>query len=85
MVNRPLKQKGGIFLSEQIKPGGCVNMPSAVSGQSPLDSLPLAMSYVPMRRWESLYDPEVGLERGTIFACLDLPFVGKEATSNGND
>ena len=72
-------------MAEQIKPGGCVNMRDAVSGQSPLDSLPLGMSYVPMSKWESLYDPEVGLERGTIFACLDLPFVGKEAVGDGKN
>ena len=72
-------------MAEQIKPGGCVNMPDAVSGQSPLDSLPLGMSYVAMGKGGRLYDPEVGLERGTIFACLDLPFVGKEAVGDGKN
>jgi hypothetical protein len=61
-------------MSESI----CVNS-RTVSGEMPLNSLPLSMSYTPMQQWENLYDPEVGLSRGTLFACLDLPFIGKEA------
>ena len=39
----------------------------------------LAMSYVPYQRFENLYDGEKALTRGTLFACLDLPFhSGKE-------
>ncbi len=38
----------------------------------------LAMAYVPMQRWQEIYEPDVALERGTIFAQLDLPFLGKE-------
>lgn len=49
-----------------------------------LDALPLSMSYLPMQKWENLYDPEVGLDRGTIFACLDLPFTGKEGKTYGD-
>jgi len=41
------------------------------------EHLPLAMAYVPMQEWEKLYTPDVGLMRGTIFAKLDLPFVGE--------
>lgn len=37
-----------------------------------------------MQKWENLYDPEVGLDRGTIFACLDLPFTGKEGKLYGD-
>lgn len=36
----------------------------------------LAMSYVPFQRFENLYDDEKALSRGTLFASLDLPFVG---------
>lgn len=61
----------------------CVSSPK-VSGDCPLDTLPLAMSYTPMQKWENLYDPETGLDRGTIFACLDLPFTGKEVNFRGN-
>ncbi|MGN0115083.1 MAG: spore coat associated protein CotJA [Acutalibacteraceae bacterium] len=45
----------------------------------PLDSLPIAMAYVPMQKWQRLYEPEVALERGTLFSELDLPFIGKAA------
>lgn len=44
-----------------------------------IDSLPLAMSYVPMQSWRDLYSADVGLERGTIFSELDKPFLGRRA------
>ena len=37
---------------------------------------PVAMVYAPVQEWRSIYDCEMGLSRGTIFAELDLPFVG---------
>lgn len=44
----------------------------------------LAMSYVPYQRFENLYDQSKALSRGTLFACLDLPFYGrKEHRQNG--
>ena len=36
----------------------------------------LAMMYVPYQRFENLYDEEKALDRGTLFAELDLPFYG---------
>ena len=42
-----------------------------------IDTLPLAMSYVPFQKWRDLYSAEVGLERGTIFSELDKPFLGR--------
>ena len=39
----------------------------------------LAMAYVAMQQWQDLYDPDLALERGTIFSQLDMPFLGKEA------
>ena len=41
-----------------------------------LGGLPLAMCYVPMQRWNTTYSLQKGLERGTIFPELDLPFLG---------
>lgn len=38
-------------------------------------TLPLAMAYVPMQGWSQTYDPAVGLQRGTVFPELDLPFM----------
>ena len=37
--------------------------------------MPIAMAYVPMQRWNQVYDMSRGLTRGTIFPELDLPFV----------
>ncbi len=42
------------------------------------EKLPLAIASVPMQVFENLYCPEVALEKGTMFADLDLPFLGKE-------
>ena len=44
------------------------DMPTSVT-------LPLAMAYVPMQGWSQTYDPAVGLQRGTVFPELDLPFM----------
>ncbi len=48
-----------------------------------LDSLPLAMAYVPMQKWADTYAPAAAIDRGTIFPELDLPFIGEEAVTNG--
>lgn len=42
-----------------------------------LGSLPIAMAYVPMQQWRNVYSLKDGLERGTIFPELDLPFEGR--------
>lgn len=54
----------------------CMNMPEPNRiNASCVDSLPLAMAYVPMQKWQDIYDNDVALSRGTIFAQLDLPFL----------
>ena len=45
-------------------------------------TLPLAMAYVPIQPWETPYEPDVALRRGTIFPSLDYPFLGEEVFSN---
>lgn len=40
-----------------------------------LAGMPIAMAYVPWQRWKQTYSLEQGLNRGTIFPELDLPFV----------
>lgn len=35
------------------------------------------MAYVPMTEFSDVYEAEEGFGRGTIFAELDLPFMGK--------
>lgn len=47
-----------------------------INGNEQLDNLPLAMAYVPMQKWRDIYEADVGLDRGTMFAELDLPFLG---------
>lgn len=41
--------------------------------------LALAMGFVPDQIWQNIYNEDVGLARGTIFADLDKPFIGEEA------
>ena len=41
--------------------------------------LSLAMGFVPDQVWQNIYNQDVALARGTIFADLDKPFIGEEA------
>ena len=41
------------------------------------EKFPIGMAYVPWQAWRDIYDMEKGLQRGTIFAELDLPFEGQ--------
>lgn len=43
----------------------------------------LAMAYVPWQQWQDLYDEETALQRGTLFAQLDKPFLGRKQVRNG--
>lgn len=36
----------------------------------------LAMAYVPMQRLDTVYEPDVALDRGTLFPALDKPWMG---------
>ena len=40
-------------------------------------AMTVAMLYVPIQVWETPYDDETALARGTIFPSLDKPFVGE--------
>ncbi len=44
-----------------------------------LTGYPLASVYAPLQEWREVYDEEKGLARGTLFAELDKPFLGKGA------
>lgn len=46
---------------------------------SGVDSMPVAMQYVPWQHWNQIYNPEEGLKCGTIFPELNKPFRGKGA------
>lgn len=55
-------------------PAGCGCGCTNETGCS-MDALPVAMAYVSWQNWQNVYDPETALCRGTIFPCLDLPFL----------
>ena len=40
------------------------------------EDYPVAMAYIPWQHWGMFYDPEKGLEYGTIFPELNKPFLG---------
>lgn len=40
----------------------------------PGPGLALAIATIPMQQWETPYEPKKGLQQGTIFPSLDLPF-----------
>ncbi len=42
-----------------------------------VDHMTPAMAYVPMQRFEQVYDLAVGLRNGTVFPELCKPFCGK--------
>jgi hypothetical protein len=44
---------------------------------TPLPVMPVvAMAYVPFQQYTLTYEPEKGLDMGTIFPELDKPFLG---------
>lgn len=45
---------------------------------------PIGMAYVPWQKFENLYEPDVAFSRGTLFAKLDLPFLGKAGVKHGS-
>ena len=49
-------------------------MQPATAGAEPIDNAVLAMAYVPMQLFGSLYNNEDALTVGTVFADLDKPF-----------
>lgn len=36
----------------------------------------VAMAYIPFQQWDEVYSADKGLSAGTMFPCLNLPFVG---------
>jgi hypothetical protein len=81
MENTDKSLLGMIFGTEdkaEADVGACP-MPSGAFPQE----MPPAMAYVPYQQWQKPYDPEAALDRGTIFPCLDKPFIGEEAVKNG--
>lgn len=42
-------------------------------------AMSVTMLYVPVQVWETPYDDQTALERGTVFPSLDKPFTGEGA------
>lgn len=57
-------------ISPAMMPPLCTNV-----REDRMSGMPIAMAYVPWQRWKQTYSLEQGLNRGTIFPELDLPFV----------
>lgn len=41
------------------------------------DQFAVGMTYTPWQCWGEVYNAEKGLDRGTIFPVLDMPFAGR--------
>jgi len=44
------------------------------------DKFPVAMAYVRRQQFDAVYQPEMAIERGTLFPDLDKPFCGWTVT-----
>lgn len=56
--------------------GRCSSCQSVQNDSFPSD-MPVAMAYVPWQNWNNLYDLDKALAVGTIFPCLNRPFLGR--------
>lgn len=57
----------------------CCHMPEALKEKDCCfkREWPIGMTYVPLQEWRKIYQPDEGFHKGTIFAELDLPFLGR--------
>lgn len=53
----------------------CGNMNCRERSMLPYNPV-VAMAYIPFQQWNEVYSAEKGLSAGTMFPCLNLPFVG---------
>lgn len=57
------------------------NKVSSEYGISPFpEDTVVAMAYVPYQNPVVIYPAEQGMEKGTLFPCLDKPFIGCEVS-----
>lgn len=42
-----------------------------------LNEFGVGMTYTPWQRWGEVYQAEKGVDRGTLFPVLDMPFSGR--------
>lgn len=50
--------------------------PSPCEEENEMQSLPLAMAYVPIQHFKTVYELNEALQYGTIFPELNKPFMG---------
>ena len=50
-------------------------------GDTPVDGMIIAMSYVPWQQWNNIYNSEEAFNRGTIFASLYKPWIGRSISN----
>lgn len=48
-----------------------------------LEGYPLASMYAPLQKFKDIYDKETALSEGTVFAELNLPFMGASVVNGG--
>lgn len=69
-IGMPICLNGCINIGDSASDDACGSMSDCIN------DMPLAMAYVPMQKWNSVYDIGEGFFAGTIFPCLNLPFMG---------
>lgn len=69
-MNKNYKNTG--FVTGYSRACGCSPMPPQTDGKG--CGMALAMAYVPRQTFGNLYTPEQALQKGTLFAALDLPY-----------
>ena len=70
-------------MNQRQEGGNCHGGCGETDGGWGLSSYPLAMVYAPLQQFRELYEPDVALERGTMFRELDLPFEGDKTHKGG--
>ena len=71
-------EENGLTHCENVAEEGCIP-----SGGFGLKGYPLASVYAPLQEFDEIYDLDNALNRGTMFAALDLPFEGRTISKLG--
>ena len=68
--------ENNIYSLQEILNGTArLNQNNFTSEKSSVNKL-VAMCFVPMQEWEPIYDEDTAYSAGTIFPCLNKPFLG---------
>lgn len=73
----------------EVKPQNkcqCRNAGNSSNYPDEINRMPIGMAYVPWQTWKCVYDAEKGIQSGTIFPELEMPFYGaRGACEMGGD